>query len=127
MELAIVRENGILIASPQGRLDGSNAQEFQGDLTEAIDSNDRAVVLDLGQLSLYQQRGPSGYSDYHQSVTAAGPGTGRVLAGGYDSRSVRHQWLRQDYQGLGFPTGRYRQLHGLTGLSSHGGCRLVAA
>jgi anti-anti-sigma factor len=57
MELAIVRENGILIASPQGRLDGSNAQEFQGNLTEAIESNDRAVVLDLGQLSYISSAG----------------------------------------------------------------------
>ena len=57
MELGIVRENGILIASPQGRLDGSNAQEFQGSLTEAISADDRAVVLDLADLSYISSAG----------------------------------------------------------------------
>ena len=57
MDLAFARENGILIASPQGRLDGSNAQEFQGDLSGAVDSNDRGVVLDLGQLSYISSAG----------------------------------------------------------------------
>ena len=57
MDLATARENGILIASPEGRLDGSNAQEFQGNLTEAIDTSDRAVVLDLGQLSYISSAG----------------------------------------------------------------------
>ena len=33
-----------------GRVDGANAQEFQGALTDAIDPTDRAVVLDLGEI-----------------------------------------------------------------------------
>ncbi len=57
MELGIVRENGILIAKPQGRLDGSNAQEFQGDLSEAISTDDRGVVLDLADLSYISSAG----------------------------------------------------------------------
>jgi anti-anti-sigma factor len=57
MALTIERDNGTLIAKAQGRLDGTNAQEFQGELTDAIAETDRAVVLDLEHLSYISSAG----------------------------------------------------------------------
>ena len=57
MGLSVERSDGILIAMAEGRVDGSNAQEFQGALTDAIDPEDRAVVLDLGQITYISSAG----------------------------------------------------------------------
>jgi stage II sporulation protein AA (anti-sigma F factor antagonist) len=57
MGLSIERSDGILIAMADGRVDGANAQEFQGDLTDAIDPTDRGVVLDLGEITYISSAG----------------------------------------------------------------------
>ena len=57
MEIDTVRENGALIAKAEGRVDGSNAREFQDALTAAIGESDRIVVLDLEQLSYISSAG----------------------------------------------------------------------
>lgn len=57
MGLNIERNDGILIAMAEGRVDGANAQEFQGALTDAIEPSDRAVVLDLGQITYISSAG----------------------------------------------------------------------
>ncbi len=51
------RQNGTLIARVDGRVDGSNAREFQTALESSIDSGDRIVVLDLEQLSYISSAG----------------------------------------------------------------------
>lgn len=53
----IVREDRTLIATAGGRIDGTNAREFQTTLEAAIDSNDDTVVLDLGDLSYISSAG----------------------------------------------------------------------
>lgn len=57
MGLNIERNDGILIAMAEGRVDGANAQEFQGALTDAIEPSDRAVVLDLGEITYISSAG----------------------------------------------------------------------
>ena len=57
MGMDIERENGTLIAKAQGRVDGANAQEFQSTLAKAIDPSDRAVILDLEQISYISSAG----------------------------------------------------------------------
>jgi len=57
MGISIEREGVTVIAKIDGRLDGANAQEFQGDLTDAIEDSDRAVVLDFADLSYISSAG----------------------------------------------------------------------
>ena len=57
MGLNFERENGIMIVIAEGRVDGSNAQEFQGALSEVIDEDDRCVVLDLGKITYISSAG----------------------------------------------------------------------
>ena len=57
MALRIERSDGILVAMAEGRVDGANAQEFQGELTDAIEPSDRAVILDLGGITYISSAG----------------------------------------------------------------------
>ena len=57
MGLNIEREDGIMVATAEGRVDGANAQEFQKELADAIDETDRAVVLDLGKITYISSAG----------------------------------------------------------------------
>jgi len=50
MEMHTERENGILIAQAEGRVDGTNAREFEKALLAAIGENDRLLIIDLHQL-----------------------------------------------------------------------------
>ena len=57
METTIERENGILVAKASGRVDGSNALEFQDTLEKSIGAEDKVVILNLGQLSYISSAG----------------------------------------------------------------------
>lgn len=57
MEIDTVRQDGALIARAEGRVDGSNAREFQDALAAAIGDTERVVVLDLEQLSYISSAG----------------------------------------------------------------------
>ena len=51
------RLGDILIAKTDGRVDGANAREFQVALEAAIDPGERAVILDMEQLSYISSAG----------------------------------------------------------------------
>ncbi len=51
------RQDGILIARADGRVDSANAGEFQNALNSAIDEHDDAVILDLAGLSYISSAG----------------------------------------------------------------------
>ena len=51
------RRGDILIAKTEGRVDGTNAREFQVALEAAIDASERAVVLDMEKLSYISSSG----------------------------------------------------------------------
>lgn len=57
MAVTSERQNGTLIARVDGRVDGSNAREFQTELESTIDESARIVILDLGQLSYISSAG----------------------------------------------------------------------
>ena len=57
MEISNQRDGDTLIVQAAGRVDGSNSQEFQDGLEAAIDDADRAVVLDLEELSYISSSG----------------------------------------------------------------------
>lgn len=57
MAINIERAGEMVVAKISGRLDGANAQEFQGDLTDAIEDGDRVVVLDFENLSYISSAG----------------------------------------------------------------------
>ena len=57
MGLNFSRQDDIPIAVADGRVDGANAQEFQNTLTDAINSDDRGLVLDLAQTTYISSAG----------------------------------------------------------------------
>lgn len=57
MNITQERQGDTLIVAAAGRVDGSNSQEFQQALEGAIDEGDRAVVLQLQQLSYISSSG----------------------------------------------------------------------
>lgn len=50
MDVLIERQEGILSARVDGRVDGSNASEFEEAIRTAIDNSDRGVMLDFERL-----------------------------------------------------------------------------
>ncbi len=51
------RREGILIAAPLGRIDGNNYIEVQKTLESGIDPDERAMILDFGQLGYISSAG----------------------------------------------------------------------
>ena len=57
MAINATREGGTVIATADGRIDGSNAGEFQADLQGVIESSDTALILDFGSVSYISSAG----------------------------------------------------------------------
>ena len=57
MEVNAERDGATLIAKTEGRVDGTNATEFQDALKGAISNDDKAVILDFGELSYISSAG----------------------------------------------------------------------
>ena len=57
MEVTTENENGTLIAKAVGRIDGTNAAEFENALQAAIGGGEAAVVLDCEALSYISSAG----------------------------------------------------------------------
>ena len=57
MEVHTEREGGALIARAVGRIDGSNAREFEGALHATLSEQDRALILDMQSLSYISSAG----------------------------------------------------------------------
>ena len=51
MKINAEREDEAIIARPDGRIDGSNAGEFQAALEAVIEEGDRALILDFASVS----------------------------------------------------------------------------
>ena len=57
MGITIEWKDEILVAKADGRIDGTNAQEFQKELETAVDTNARVVILDLEHVSYISSAG----------------------------------------------------------------------
>lgn len=57
MEMGFDREDTKVTCSVSGRVDGTNAREFQDSLINAIQDTDREVVLDFAELSYISSAG----------------------------------------------------------------------
>lgn len=57
MEINTERDGATLIAKAGGRVDGTNASEFQDALKDAISVDDKAVVLNFEELSYISSAG----------------------------------------------------------------------
>lgn len=57
MEVHAEREGGILITRAEGRVDGTNAREFEEALHAAIGEEDRLLIMDLQDLSYISSAG----------------------------------------------------------------------
>ncbi len=57
MDLKTERENSFLIITPAGRVDGSNAFDFQTSIDLAVSDDDSAVIMDLSELTYISSAG----------------------------------------------------------------------
>ena len=57
MHISSERDGSALIVAVDGRIDGSNSQDFQDRFEDAIGGDDRAVVLDMGKLTYISSSG----------------------------------------------------------------------
>ena len=57
MDIQTERDGATLVAKAQGRVDGTNASEFQDSLRDAIGDDDKAVVLDFEGLTYISSAG----------------------------------------------------------------------
>ena len=51
------RKDGVLIAKPEGRIDGVNARDFHDALSEAIGTDSNAVLVDLEAINYISSAG----------------------------------------------------------------------
>jgi anti-anti-sigma factor len=57
MAINTEREGDTLVAKAEGRIDGTNAREFQDDLDSVIEEGDRAVILNFQDLMYISSAG----------------------------------------------------------------------
>jgi len=57
MNIVEAREGGVLVLSPQGRLDSNTAKLFEAALMGKIDGGDRRILVDFGQLDYISSAG----------------------------------------------------------------------
>lgn len=57
MDINTERSNGVLIAAPEGRIDGINALQFQEALNNQIDESVSGVIIDMGDLNYISSAG----------------------------------------------------------------------
>ena len=57
MEINYTREDTILTAGLQGRIDGANALEFESSLKDAVKKGDSTLVIDCSELSYISSAG----------------------------------------------------------------------
>ena len=51
MDVAIERQDGVLVARVSGRIEPANAQALESTITASLQNGDRAVILDFAQLA----------------------------------------------------------------------------
>ena len=57
MAVTIERQGDAIIAQVRGRVDGTNAAEFQDELIPVTDGSSQSVILDIGELSYISSAG----------------------------------------------------------------------
>ncbi len=57
MEVRVERRGQTLLAAAEGRIDSGTAREFENSMKAAIDAGDRAVILNMSQLSYISSAG----------------------------------------------------------------------
>ena len=97
MEISTERKGDVLVAGAQDRIDGANAREFQEALQAVIDDSDRAVVLDLEQLTYISSAGLRVILLMGRMLQRQNGKFRCLLTLGTGPRGLQHQWLRQDH------------------------------
>ena len=57
MNIVEAQEGGVLVLSPQGRLDSNTAKLFEAGLMGKIESGERRILVDFGQLDYISSAG----------------------------------------------------------------------
>ena len=91
MEIKTEREDGILIANVNGRVDSANAREFENVLSSAISDDDTSVVVDFGGLSYISSSGPAGHFVGCQITAESQRGIRALLALWSHRRGLQNQ------------------------------------
>ena len=57
MDMKVEDASGVTVLSPAGRIDSSNARQFEESVVSALDAGSGDVVIDLGQLAYISSAG----------------------------------------------------------------------
>ena len=106
------REGTNLVLMADGRVDGTNATEFQDAMKSEIVDSDRAVILDLENLTYISSAGLRVVLLIAKDLAEAGRQNGGLRLVRAREGSLRHQRLRQDHPHPRFP-GRGHRVHRL--------------
>ena len=72
MELTIERDDNALTARVNGRIDSTNARDFEEAIRTKIEDGDRAVIMDFENLSYISSAGLPRRADDRQDPVEAG-------------------------------------------------------
>ena len=114
MELNTERDGSTLIAKAGGRVDGTNASEFQDALKSAIEANDEAVILNFEELSYISSAGLRVILLTAKDMRTANVKFAVCSLSQPVARSIHHQRVRPDYRHPRRPERRSSRGHGLT-------------
>ena len=96
MDLTTERQDGVLSAEVNGRIDGTTATAFEQAIKTAIEESDHALILDFKNLLYISSAGSSRHSSDRQERPATKRQVRPLLHVGSDSGGVRDQRIRQD-------------------------------
>ena len=103
MELTIERDDNALTASVNGRIDSTNARDFEEAIRTKIEDGDRAVIMDFENLSYISSAGLRAVLMTAKTLWEAGRQVRALLALGPGQGSVRDQRFRQDHPDPRYP------------------------
>ena len=99
MDISTERQGTTLFANVGDRIDGTEARNFQETLTNVIDDEVKALILDLEKLTYISSAGLRVILLTARVLQTTGRQAGDLLAVRPYSRGVRDKRLRQDHSG----------------------------
>lgn len=68
MDIAVARQHNTAIFTPTGRIEGSNADSFHEAITDAVEEEDQAIIIDLHQVSYVSSAGLRAFAIIHKAT-----------------------------------------------------------
>ena len=70
MDLKTHRENEVLIVEVEGRIDGTNSRDFKAAVSDAADGSEKAVIVDMAEVSYISSAGLRAFVMLTQTLNA---------------------------------------------------------